>query len=571
MAGLTFTLGGKVDPTYQASLNRAVTEAKAAGMRIQSSLRTQIGGLDKQLATAVPGSAEAVAIAARRQHLSNALLIAQNGQYLAAAKARIAATESEGVAAAAAVGKIAGLNVVIRESIVLLREFARGNFSRMAGSASIMAQGLSHMGPAGKALAFLNRPLFNSAAANAEGAAAGKAAATGLAGALASIPLVTMALVAGSVAAIIAAPILFFHRVKKLAAELQTTLASTFRPEHLATYLGKLEILNQLERDIAQSARNIREAHDSVSNSMQRELDLTKDRIGFERELLEIQKANALAAAKNPEERAAIEKKFSGLILAKKKEERDAELNAMREEANKLPAEIGDAENKIKDLTSGAYMTEGVEKQNLDNLRAESDKWNAYREQLDPQNKDTREHSADKDRATIARLAAREQFLHRIGGALSDTDQANLDAANGRLKNAADAQNRYRDFANSGDARARERARVKELENKVKSDEKRLAELGDSESGKIHDTAAANLQKDQEDLRLEQERLKRVDAGRPLNGREVTERERVGLGSPQVALLDVNKSMDRKLGTVVELLRARPGGAGTFNDPLAGF
>jgi hypothetical protein len=112
---------------------------------------------------------------------------------------------------------------------------------------------------------------------------------------------------------------------------------------------------------------------------------------------------------------------------------------------------------------------------------------------------------------------------------------------------------------------------VKELENKVKSDEKRLAELGDSESGKIHDTAAANLQKDQEDLRLEQERLKRVDAGRPLNGREVTERERVGLGSPQVALLDVNKSMDRKLGTVVELLRARPGGAGTFNDPLAGF
>jgi hypothetical protein len=45
----------------------------------------------------------------------------------------------------------------------------------------------------------------------------------------------------------------------------------------------------------------------------------------------------------------------------------------------------------------------------------------------------------------------------------------------------------------------------------------------------------------------------------------------VGLGSPQVALLDVNKSMDRKLGTVVELLRARPGGAGTFNDPLAGF
>jgi hypothetical protein len=69
---------------------------------------------------------------------------------------------------------------------------------------------------------------------------------------------------------------------------------------------------------------------------------------------------------------------------------------------------------------------------------------------------------------------------------------------------------------------------------------------------------------------LEEERLKRVDAGRPLSGREVTERSRIGFGAPEIALLDVNRSMDRKLGVIVQHIQKRPSGQqpASFGDPF---
>lgn len=578
MSGLMFSLGGKLDPSLKASLNQAAAESEAAGLRIQNSLRTQISGLDKQLSKMNPLYSEFAPMSEKRAGLQKNLLMVQNAQFLAAAKGRIAMRDAEAVAAKAAeaklaesaivnTGRIAGLNLVLRESIVLLREWGRGNYARMPGSASLVAQGLSQMGATGKAIAFLNKPLFNNAAANAEGAAAGKAAVTGMAGALVSIPLVTMAIVAVSLAAIIGAPFIYFHRVKKLAEDLATTIFSTFKPEHLAGYLSKLEILNQLHKDMADSARQIQEAHDSVGDSIQRELDLTRDRISFERELLEIQKANELAAVRNPAEREAIEKKYSALITANKKKERDAEVQAMKDEAKALPGEIADKEAEIKRLTDGDFVSKGRDDQIHDKRKDLSDQADAYFKPLDPGDKDTRTHSADKDRATINSLdeVIRTSKNMDPSMVLTHKERAELDAAKARMSGATAAQKYYNDWIDSEDGRERARQRVDELKKKVQEDSDRLTKLGPGAKGEIADKEKANLQKDKEDLALEQERLKRVDAGRPLSGREVTERERVGFGSPQVALLDVNRSMDRKLGILVQHAQGK---TGTSASPL---
>ena len=581
MSGLNFSLGGKLDRSFAASLNKAEAEAKAAALRIQSSLRSQISGIDKKLGGLDPASAEFGPLTEKKQGLQRALLIAQNAQFTAAARRRVAASAEEAAAAGLLTGKIAGLNLVMRESLVLIREALRGNFSRMPGSASLIAQGLAQMGPVGKGIAFLNKPLFNPAAANAEGAAAGKAAATGLIGALSSIPLVTMALVAGSLAAIIGAPILYLHRIKKEAEALATSIAYAFKPEHLAGYESKLEVLNQLQKDVAESARSIQEAHDSVGESMQRELNLTRDRLAFERELLEAQKANALAAAKNPAEREAIEKKFSKMILAKKKEEREADLAARREEAKQLPNELYGLRYQIASLTSGGgFMSEGVDAEILRKRRAAADSAYDYFKQLNPGEKDSRSHSADADRKLISQVGAKQAYFDENRNAIiasgaqaayevTDTEIANAGAARQRLANNAAAQQDLKAWVNSKGERDRARERVKELEKKVKDDSERLTKLQGTagHGGLIADQERANLQKDKEDLRLEQERLKRVDAGPPLRGREVTERQHIGFGSPTVALLDVNKSMDRKLGEIKTILQKQPAAShGSFQD-----
>jgi hypothetical protein len=113
----------------------------------------------------------------------------------------------------------------------------------------------------------------------------------------------------------------------------------------------------------------------------------------------------------------------------------------------------------------------------------------------------------------------------------------------------AAAQKSLNEWIDSEDGRERARQRVMSWKRRCKEDSDRLAKLGPRGNGGSSRTAKRkNLQKDKEDLALEQERLNRVDGGRPLNGREVTERERLGFGSPQIALLDVNRSMDRKVG-----------------------
>jgi hypothetical protein len=214
-----------------------------------------------------------------------------------------------------------GMNLILRETLVVFREIGRGNWSRVPGSVSLIVQGFAQ---------------------------------------LKQISLLTLGAWGLAIGGIVGSVFLYMHRLKALASDLTTSIISTWRPEHTAGYESKLEIINQLHKDVADSTRSIKEAHDSVSESIQRELDLTRSRIGFERELLEMQKANELAAVKNPAEREAIEKKYSALITANKKKERDAEVKSMQDEVKKLPGEIAKTEEEIKRLTGRRFRECGT-------------------------------------------------------------------------------------------------------------------------------------------------------------------------------------------------------------------
>ena len=423
-----------------------------------------------------------------------------------------------------------GLNLIMRETLVVMREIGRGNWARVPGSLTLIGQGFAQ---------------------------------------LKGIALVTMGVWALAIAGIVGSFYIFHYRVTSMMKSLKETMESTFDPKHIAGYLSKLEILNQLHKDVAQTVRSVQEAHDSVAESMKRELDLTKDRISFEQQLLEMKKQNELAAAKSPAERERIEKKYSAQILAKKKEERDAEVADMRKEAALLPEEILRANNLIKQMQP-SLITAGRDEEILRKRQAESAAYDDYRKQLLPGAKDTRDFSADKDRLLIETLQVKKKnyeadkanilLTGKDSLIFTSSDQAKMDAAKARLDNSAATQQSVNAWMNSKDERERARLRVKELEDKVKADEKRLAELGGNTTGKIHDTLVANAQKDREDLELEKERLKRTNSPGPARsiGPGLSQLERAGGLIAGISLVDVSKEQLRVLKNIEKQLGSTP-------------
>jgi hypothetical protein len=377
-----------------------------------------------------------------------------------------------------------GLNLIIRETLVVMREIGRGNWSRIPGSLSLIAQGFAQFK---------------------------------------KIPLALLGAWALAIGGIVASFFIFYHRVKALTEALRTSLESAFNPDHIAKYLQKANILAQLEKDIAENARSVKEAHDGVEASLDRQLDITKDNLAYQQQLLEIQKQNALAQARTPFEREQIEKQFSKKMLDLKKQERDADVKKMQDEVKQLggpDGQIAKTKAEIKRLTEGDFVTEARDSQILKQRQEASAAYDEYRKQLLPGQEDKREFTQEKDRKILDDFQKKQDKFNRMideknpaAGifTVTETDRARADAARQRLNNSSSTQKAANDWEDSKDGRDRARQRVKELEDKVRADEKRLAELGPRGGGAIEDAVKRNLEKDKQDLALEKERLNRTD------------------------------------------------------------
>ena len=209
-AGITFRIGGALDPSYRASLAQSVTEAKAAGMQIeaqQARIRRSLlmpsnqiyagqgykfiqasqdlerkktailinenairDSIDKKyqaykitqaaafaaqgqtfFAQSMQQSVQRIAAIRAEEAAMAAATVAARAQQIAAAEAIVAGAASG--AGGGSHGR-AGMTGVIRESLVIMREIAMGRGGpRVAGSATLLAQYLGLLNKAVKSTA----------------------------------------------------------------------------------------------------------------------------------------------------------------------------------------------------------------------------------------------------------------------------------------------------------------------------------------------------------------------------------------------------------------------------------
>lgn len=445
----------------------------------------------------------------------------------------------------------------------------------------------------------------------AAGAAGGAAYSTGFMASLAKMPVLVGGIALASVAAIVGSIFIFKYRVEKAVKDMVGPMREAFSTDHIAKYLQKAATLTELQKNVTTEVNRTRDAHDSVISSMDRELDLTLDRIKHERELLEIRKQNELATAKSPKEREAIEKKFSGMLLANKKAERDAELHNMVETAYKLPGEIEQKQARIKEIISQPdYRSEEADQRLMKEREDDfNSRYKEYFDELPAGGKDKREFSAEKDRATVNELGKGYtdiQVNHAPGlpattirTPISEAQKQQLQNAQARLEDARERKSALQQWQDAAGDRRRKREEVKGLESQVVELSKKQAELGISPPGtmpsalqamgklpgmevmdwagaamlmpgKIMDTLQKNAQRDQEDSVLEQERMKRIkeNPGKSAASNRLTDAQQHGAyaGGAVNTVLNVNKSMDRTLKDIKGLLTRNP----TYSPPKIG-
>ena len=123
---------------FQAAMGRAPLVAGAAEMVPDYAIQTQLGRL-------VNNEAARAAIRKRRTAAEMAEIATGSGGFGWVKQAGAEAMADIGSGAAKAGKHVGGLNLVIRESLVVLREIGRGNWARVPGSVSLIVQGFAQL------------------------------------------------------------------------------------------------------------------------------------------------------------------------------------------------------------------------------------------------------------------------------------------------------------------------------------------------------------------------------------------------------------------------------------------
>lgn len=571
--GINFRIGGVLDPSYKGALAQSVTEAKSAAQKITAAQENQYAGYFTRLTTTSAKVRRTLEADAAVSQAAKDLIRAMGSDW----DRTRAGIQPERDALAQALRA--------RRALRDVKSFAAEAGSDAGGGflSNFIAKFAGQSGKMGMMqLVHTFRATFDAIVAGINPwrvllyeAPQAMQAITLMGGGMLKV-LAAVAVGATAVAAIIAAPFIWLHRVNSLVKDMVGPMRDAWTTEHIAKYQQKAETISELQKDITDEVRRTRDAHASVAEVMNRELELTRDRINFERELLELQKANELAKAKTPAEREAIEKRYSASLIANKKQERDAELQNMRDIAARLPQEIANTKAAIESaIYTPGYISKEHDARILKDRMKADETWEIYRAQAIPGAKDRREFSLEADRKRLQKLndLAEQQVLTGTSGygavktysrrGLTEKEQLELDNIKSRMETAQKSKESLEAWQDSTGDRERMRARVDELRKKVVDDEKYLAALGDNKNGLIADTARKNLQRDKEDLRLEQERLKRTDnPGNSRSGQSMQQIqwERAGgfLGGPQVSLLDEARTTNRKLEAIHHAIKTRP-------------
>jgi len=398
---------------------------------------------------------------------------------------------SSGITAAS--GHVPGLNLVLRETLVIFREIGRGNWARVPGSFSLVVQGLRNM-----------------------------RAELGIFGALFTL---TGLAVVGSIGAIVAAWFIFEHRVKALTA----ALTQIEMPDLVPRDPGRLTAWEIGWRRIQEAIRDATDEANSANAAFEKMKALMDQQHGTQKRLLDIQKESAMEAAGNdPVARARVRAEFAKREHDQEAAQQQDNLRLIREHAEALRDE--EAAKKAQ-ADAIKVSTEEDERSTLEDLKARA---KAGTEKKRGSKGEELASDLEEAQATIDKFATRvkrDAFGNVISGvgSLSGDEQAALSAAQDKVAQHQRAEKELEDYERT----KKDRDDLREKQRKLY--EEAAAAGAGSQKAKADYAAAAQLQKkilaDDDQIRAAegaQEAAKDVARGESGRGFSLNAQQRIG-------------------------------------------
>lgn len=495
----------------------------------------------------------------------------------------------------------------ITETLVLLRELGRGNYTRVPGSLTILLQrmgllklvfkdsataanmvavayselsvksAVAAQAAAAKAAAsyaaaeadgFETAATIAQADADAEGAvaaranavamqqkavAAGEAAAAQETGAAASVG--SLGIVGAVIVGLLAGAYAAYKLTGFLVDKLSTLKFPDFHPEYIAKHLQAVNRVAEGWKEIGKEVDKALSKYNSVTEAAKRLADATKTHFEHERKISDLHKERDLARAKTPRERAAIEARYDKEEMNRRAQERQAEITAKETEAFNLEQESARKKAAADAVTKGVPSKES-DGELLKKQRADAEAAQKYI--------DDSQTTGFGEKAMRAYNAA---ALSGVSG--DDLDKAkrdNLAEANRRLQVYKDSVNRV---AENDEKRKKGEDLTKEAGNSAADAAVIRAGAGDARA-----KSAQAAKDDAEDLQAKKEAdAAKLEREKPkiLLGQLTSLQKQGAYTSPAaVSMLDVAKKSERHLAGIdrkMDKLVSKPAGyhAGKVN------
>lgn len=499
-----------------------------------------------------------------------------------------------------------GTSGIVSETLVLIRELSRGNFTRVPGSITILAQrmgilkliikdtadganiladawakeaekaGLAALASTRKAQAstvalyalggetdanlaaavadeekaaadiMVAKATQTKAIASSEAAAAANAEAGATRAAVGP-----MGIALGIIVAIGAGAYAASKLVKYLTDELSGLKPADFQPDYIAKHLQKANQPAELQKDINREIQKTVDLYNSASAAAARVSEATKTHFDHQRKINELNKERDLAGVKDPATRAKIEAEYAQKTINLRKQEQNQELANMYQEQFGLKQE-----GTIKQQQANAIDVNS--KEHDDNLtrqrKAEADAAQKY---LD-----------DVEKSKNNKFTQRNIMRAYNAVALSGVSGNDLDAA--EKANRTEAGRRlqaYRDQVDKSAANDELRKRKEELGKTAGQSLSQATVLG----LKIGDTQKANA-REIADTTAEAQARAAAEAAKDrakeshAANLDITGNQHIGarIGGPQLEQLNVSKASLNELKSIRTHITR--GGGGGFNS-----
>jgi len=209
-------------------------------------------------------------------------------------------------------------------------------------------------------------------ARKAEAAEADAVAQEGLAASTSTAGISTLGIVAIFATVALAAGVVYerIWGVKALMDSLSFTGAVDFKDDYIPLMKRHINDVRNAQKEVTDEVGKTISAYNSAAEAAKRQASVTKEHYDHLKKMLEIKKETELAGAKTPEEKEAINAKFSGQELELSKQQQNSELaDKLTEKAN---LEI-ESKNKLSQANSIKVNTKEEDQQMLGQLNQKAE------------------------------------------------------------------------------------------------------------------------------------------------------------------------------------------------------